>query len=360
MAIVKEKSKTFPLWFQDSTKNANYVSEFSRCLKNLPIETQTDTFELFGSLAAGGNKWSNFIVASDGYTIYGVPYDSLTILKIDTRTNTISEFGNFVGSTKWRGACLAQNGAIYFIPSAHENVLKLEPLNADATTLLGSLGVTANKWADGAITSGGVIYGAPRDAVGVLKIDTNTDTVTTIGALGAGDKWATTFLGLNNKIYGIPLDSTQLLEINPVGDVITLSGVYTGVNKWFGSAVGKDGITYGIPYSSSLVFKIDTSSGSPVVTTFGSVVGVGKYVGGFTGGDGNVYGCPVGVSNVFKLTVDTQATSSIASPASIFLGAKLVNNGKVYFAPFSGTQVMTLFDSVEANKNFVLSRFNNK
>ena len=48
--------------------------------------------------------------------IYGIPYNSTSVLKIDPVTDTATTFGSLSGTSKWFGGVLAPNGMIYGIP----------------------------------------------------------------------------------------------------------------------------------------------------------------------------------------------------------------------------------------------------
>ena len=118
-------------------------------------------------ILSGADKWIGGVLAPNG-KIYGIPYDSTSVLVIDPATNTTSTFGSLSGTDKWTGGVLAPNGKI---------------------------------------------YGIPRDSTSVLVIDPATNTISTFGSLSGDDKWAGGVLAPNGKIYGIPFDSTSVLSI---------------------------------------------------------------------------------------------------------------------------------------------------
>jgi len=84
-------------------------------------------------LTTSASKWVGGVVAPNGY-IYGIPYDSASVLKIDPTTDTATTFGNFVGTAKWRGGVLAPDGHIYGIPYDSNTILKIDPTTDTATT----------------------------------------------------------------------------------------------------------------------------------------------------------------------------------------------------------------------------------
>ena len=77
----------------------------------------------FGSLSDTA-KWFNGVLAPNG-CIYGIPYDSPTVLKIDPTTDTATTFGSLTGSNKWQAGILAPNGCIYGIPCLSTTLLKI-------------------------------------------------------------------------------------------------------------------------------------------------------------------------------------------------------------------------------------------
>ena len=92
-----------------------------------------DTTNPFGSLS-GDNKWYGGVLAPNG-CIYGIPYNSTTVLKIDPSTDTVSTFGSLSGDNKWMGGVLAPDGCIYGIPHNSTTVLKIDPSGIGGVTL---------------------------------------------------------------------------------------------------------------------------------------------------------------------------------------------------------------------------------
>ena len=84
---------------------------------------QIPTATTFGSLS-GSEKWDGGALAPDG-CIYGIPYNSTSVLKIDPVAGTATTFGSLSGSYKWSNGALAPDGCIYGIPYNSTSVLKL-------------------------------------------------------------------------------------------------------------------------------------------------------------------------------------------------------------------------------------------
>ena len=164
----------------------------------------TDTVTTFGSLS-GSSKWFGGVLAPNGM-IYGIPYNSTSVLKIDRVTDTATTFGSLSGTSNWRGGVLAPNGMIYGIPYDSASVLKIDPVTDTATTFtFGSLS-GLGKWIGGVLAPNGMIYGIPYNSTSVLKIDPVTDTATTFGSLSGTGNWRGGVLAPNGMIYGIPYD----------------------------------------------------------------------------------------------------------------------------------------------------------
>jgi len=114
-------SSRFPTW------NKGYFSygDMITHLKALTAGScQTDTVDIFGDLLPTLDKWVGGVLAPNG-CIYGIPYSSTTILKIDTSNDAVTTFGSLAGSNKWGGGVLAPNGCIYGIPRITTTILKI-------------------------------------------------------------------------------------------------------------------------------------------------------------------------------------------------------------------------------------------
>ena len=124
----------------------------------------------------------------------------------------VSTFGSLSGTAKWRGGVLAPNGKIYGIPYDSTTVLEIDPITKTTTTF-GSLAGDF-KWAGGVLAPNGKIYGIPHGSTTVLEIDPVTKTTSTFGSLATNGKWFGGVLAPNGKIYGIPYSATTVLEID--------------------------------------------------------------------------------------------------------------------------------------------------
>ena len=86
-----------------------------------------------------------------------------------TTTETVTTFGSLSGTEKWIGSVTAPNGSIYGIPFSSTTILKINPQDDSATTF-GSLSTDTSKWIGGVVAPNGSIYGTPRGSTTALKI----------------------------------------------------------------------------------------------------------------------------------------------------------------------------------------------
>ncbi|HNF13237.1 MAG TPA: putative Ig domain-containing protein [Leptospiraceae bacterium] len=301
--------------------------------------TGSATAAAFGSLA-GTNKWFGGVLAPNG-KIYGIPYDSASVLVIDPSTDTASTFGSVgVGTAKWSGGVLAPNGKIYGIPMDSTSVLVIDPAT-NTTSTFGSLAGTW-KWRGGVLCPNGKIYGIPMNSTSVLVIDPATDTANTFGSVGAAiEKWEGGVLAPDGKVYGIPRSETGVLVIDPATDTASTFGSLAGTWKWIGGAIAPDGKIYGMSFDSASVLVIDPSMDT--ASTFGSVgAGGNKWAGGVIAPNGRIYGIPWNVTNVLEIDTAANSTLAFGSVGSGYQGGILAPNGKIYGIPHTATSVLVI------------------
>ena len=255
----------FPVW----SANSNSWTQLKQAIA-ARIDINAACFDggttIFGSLGSGYANWYGGVLAPNGY-IYGVPYNSTTVLKIDPTTDTVTTFGDLVGSAKWVGGVLSSNGCIYCIPHTSTTILKIDP-TTDTVTTFGDL-AGSTKWAGGVVAISGYIYCVPYDATTVLKIDPTTDTYTTFGSLDGASKWIGCVLAPNDKIYCVPYDIDTILKIDPATDTATTFGNFVGYHKWSGGILALNGFIYTVPRYTSQSMRIDPDTDT--ATLFGSL-----------------------------------------------------------------------------------------
>jgi maltose-binding protein MalE len=91
-----------------------------------PEANTASTTDISG-LTTANAKWSGGVLAPNG-KIYGMPFDSSSVLIIDPETdeaNITDISGLTTDMGKWSGGVLAPNGKIYGIPFNSDSVLKI-------------------------------------------------------------------------------------------------------------------------------------------------------------------------------------------------------------------------------------------
>ena len=182
-------------------------------------------------------EWYGGALASNG-NIYGAPYGSNKILKIDTvgkTATTISVSGVSLNNQSYGGATAHPNGKIYFTPMDQGNVLEFDPA-AETSSTFGSnipaYPTVENGWDKGIVAPNGHIYCTPDGSNQVLKIDVTNKVASLFGdtgyiGIGAdsnqanGDTGSAKFVGahlVGNKIYLVPSyarDTTATGNVSP-------------------------------------------------------------------------------------------------------------------------------------------------
>jgi hypothetical protein len=228
----------------------------------------------------GTAKWCGGVAV--GNTIYAAPYDSQSVLMIDSTslTTDISTTTGLTGSAKWCGGAVSGT-MIYFIPFSASSVLLLDTAtdSVDTSTLSGLEG--SAKWHGGALL-GSIIYGIPYDADTVLMIDltTHTTDTTSITGLGTGQsrsglsaKWVGC-VAVGTKIYGFPKESDSMLIIDSdtrAVDLTTVHGLGVSGNKWRGGAAHGTKL-YTIPADEDHVLIVDLTPTPSLFDYFGRSV----------------------------------------------------------------------------------------
>ena len=168
-------------------------------------------------------EWYGGALASNG-NIYGAPYGSNKILKIDTvgkTATTISVSGVSLNNQSYGGAVAHPNGKIYFTPMDQGNVLEFDPVAETSSTFgtnIPAYPTVTNGWDKGIVAPNGHIYCAPDGSNQVLKIDVTNKVASLFGdtgyiGIGAdtnqanGDTGSSKFCGahlVGDKIYLVP------------------------------------------------------------------------------------------------------------------------------------------------------------
>ena len=205
--------------------------------------------------------------------IYGIPFYGDLIYVLDTATDTVTTLsvptttGAFV---KWKSCAQTAGGVIYAVPyggggTSVDTVLKIDT-NTDTVTEFGSIlpGDLGVKYGTAGITSGGIIYAFAADSGRqFLKIDTGSDTISLFGAQGNDRVGATRAYEANGFMWGTSFDALgagtyNIIKINTTNDAVTLVPLGSGAGSHADSALASDGNILVIPQQGDNVRCIDT------------------------------------------------------------------------------------------------------
>ena len=223
------------------------------------------------------NKWYGGILGADN-AVYGMPYRTCAVLRIDTENDTASLVGPDHGCKlfNWHGG-LKKDGQIYAFPSHADTVLKIDTTAASKGQHCTKLPIqrapydkdtTKNyKWLGGSMGEDGCIYSMPADASSILKIDPATDECKTFGFVGEKkNKWQGGVLASDGCVYAIPADGKHVLRIDTRPEIkgenpIALMGdLPARKDKWQGAFIGVDGDMYAIPEGGYRILRVSPAS----------------------------------------------------------------------------------------------------
>ncbi len=111
------------------------------------------------------------LTGADG-KIYGVPWNSSTVLRLDPDTGTVDEpFTHGQGTAAFLGGVAAPNGNIYFAPFDASNIYEIDPLAGTSSII--SDGVLNDDEFVGAVSDTANVYFVPNNATSVTVLPTN-------------------------------------------------------------------------------------------------------------------------------------------------------------------------------------------
>ena len=291
--------------------------------------------------------------------IYLVPKNAKRAARFDPVNMTWESFGDvFEGGDKWVGGALSSfDNCIYCMPSsltAVQKVLRIDPAKGTAKQIGNSVqsltgGVKSYAWHGTVAAADGRIYGIPHTATTVLCLDPRTGELSTFGNVQKGDnKYWSGILGPSGRfIFCIPALASRVLCIDTkartaelIGDDFGQGSVWHRDSKWRGGGIGRDGCLYCIPITGCVrqVLRIDPRS--KATSLFGPTVEMTAF--GFNGGcggpDGCVYGTPHQSQRVLCINPKAGTVSAVgdAIPGDVhgkLAGAVLGPDGSVWFLP---------------------------
>lgn len=244
--------------------------------------TKAPTIDPFGSFSKSYLKiegktltesWSGGVLASNGY-IYGIPYDALSILRIDPMTNStrMIKFRSRTDTQYWSSGALGVDGVIYCMPHRKHQILKITPGGKDFTSYLelpASFESYTFMWSGAVAATNGLIYGIPAKSPKIIVIEPSTQQVTSLSFETEGQssvRWRGGVLAPNKKIYGIPGEQTDyVLVIDPINASaftipVSTANEVSGRGGWWGAVLASDGRIFALPVQSHPVLIIDTNN----------------------------------------------------------------------------------------------------
>ena len=231
------------------------------------------------------NKFYGGILGEDN-CVYGVPYRSCAVLRIDCDNDSASLVGPDYGVAgyNWHGG-IQIGGKIYAHPSHADDLVLVINTNPDCPRdeICTELPIKRAeydkddrknfKWLGGSVGADGNIYCPACDTSSILRIDTKTDECTTFGFAGKmKNKWQGGVYSPSDQcIYCIPASGHHILRIYTGTDVegekpVQLLGeVPKHKDKWQGGHVGLDGRLYFIPENGYRVMKVTPPKQPPKI-----------------------------------------------------------------------------------------------
>ncbi|MCB1308295.1 MAG: hypothetical protein KDK30_08960 [Leptospiraceae bacterium] len=301
-------------------------------------------------------QWGGPILAANG-SIYGVPYNSDKVLKVNPSSDTTTEIQvSGITASNYFTFAYGFNDKLFAVPFGNSSVVPIfDPATdtGDLSTITSFPLANSNYYA-GVSAPNGKIYFPPYGADEVMILDPQTNSLdnSTITGLGAGPyKWMGGVLASNGKIYTIAKDSTEMLIIDPTSNTVDTSSItgLPGGNAYGGGALAPNGKIYFVPRDANHVLIVDPATNSKDSTSITGFSGTTLYYGAVLGADGRIYGIPRNSGNVLVIDPDTNSTTTIAT-VGIFLGGALASNGKIYAMPQSNDKVLVI--DTKANASF--------
>jgi hypothetical protein len=280
-------------------------------------------------------SYFGLVDAGNGFA-YGAPGRSGNFLKYDLSNDTTSTIATAFpsgGAVQYTWGIKSNvNGKIYYMNSATSDILVFNPIGETHTTI----GVLTDTYNQPAITPSGIIYANGNGKV--LKIDTNTDTVSEIAAVGkeAGGfaiySGGFVYLvpnGTNNEFYKLDISDDSIATVAAASlESGTISGVLTSGGKIYCYVQGAT--------VKNKIVVIDTSDDSSYSFDTGVALANG-YRSTFLLSDDNVYLLGFAQADILKIdtTNDSVSVAGIITDNQNYDLSMVVND--VVYAP-SGIQ----------------------
>jgi len=276
----------------------------------LKVDPSTNSTELVGDDLGNieGKYWGS-IVGMDGI-IYGVPRQANAIVSYNVTSKEsilIAEGHPILETEKTFSGCALVNGTIYFLPFNYNKIVKFDPsnLNNPLTDMGGDLGHEKQKIVGGTIGKDGNIYGVPFDGKRVIKFDVANRNSSFMGDEYEGvRKWNDAVLAKDGNIYACPSNFNRILQINTKSQTTNLVGpdLSDDSAKWSKFVEGTDGFLYGIPFSSNTLLRFDPIlHKATIIPLEEDHHGEFKWYGGVLAKNGFIYTLPFSANRVLSI-----------------------------------------------------------
>lgn len=250
----------------------------------LKIDLRLKTASLIGSYLGSGYKWKKGFLMLDG-KIYGLPYGVPQVLIIDPTNDTTTLVGNFINQymgvdnpPRINHCVLAPDGKIYGVGESY-CILEFD-YQSQTGTIYSYFDYCYNndiyfKTYYSFLDSNGKIYALPdEESTHILVFDTNDKSFSflEVGDVASDQDWRSGVMLPNGKIYALPyyenpelLPATILVidtntqSVSTIGDLNKASGRFfdgTINGSYFSDAILVNNRIYGIPYGGSKVVEV--------------------------------------------------------------------------------------------------------
>jgi hypothetical protein len=300
----------------------------------------------------GEHEWSTFVDGGDGF-LYGIPYHARRVVKFNPIDKSLTEIGPNLGRRmgKWHCGVRANNGKIYCASFCSNHILKIDTIQGTVERLDDvELPETGDGlWMSGALATDSHIYYMPYGARRIMRLNSNNDTLSSVGGDLGNNKYRGTVVGNDEILYGIPILAKRIIKFDPT-NADTISTVGEKAEEDFvckNGVLGGDGYIYAAN-NHGQVLKVDTTRNN--YTWIGDPISSGRGRGWgdpIVGADKCIYWPPSGANRVLKFDPETQQLPSLVGDdlggeGLKWAGGALATDGAIYCIPFNATHILAI------------------
>lgn len=254
--------------------------------------------ETIGSFGTVGSKWVSVHLVGD-YLVY-VPGTANFILVLDTRNDSIQQFGSFIGTQKWGAGDLTDDGRIFCPPNGSTDWLIIDVTNPTNITTSLHAGLVGQGTRGGCVNGGnGFMYTFFHSNANFSMTKINVDTlIETIIPNTTGTSFRTGKYGVKgfnfNGVILFTRFGTNLMTINTnQNDAVSDLGLVVASAVFNTPCMGADGWLYYTHTGANYInFRVNPLNYTvEITTTTFSSNGGGTMV---LANDGRLYGISLG------------------------------------------------------------------